>query len=294
VFRVRDLPYWALMCLLAALRFVICWFFLVFSLCALSVLAEQIRESPMLFFDRGKAFLATTAITNGVAWWKTLRNSPTHREWAIAACLFMLLCVGFDVVIRQNPADLFRQYWPIGLIGAVGLVAYLPPWRLRPVMEISAYRRKSPEQDRRGALVWLLAVGRFVATWAYCLVSVASLFVAKDDLRESSMQFTSEIACATFVALLSGAAWWTTMHNRPGQRIWAIATSLVYLSTLAPILILNPTALHPRYAAWAVLLTAAIGLVSYLVPYRLRYSVDLSSYRLKSPDQALKHIHATL
>jgi hypothetical protein len=301
VHRVRDLPYWALMCLLAMLRFIICWFFLVDSLCALGVLGKNIRDLIVLYpdftlpsLDRAKAFLLTAAVLSGVAWWTTLRSSPRHREWATAACLLMLLGVAFLAAMNPNDLEMLQQNWPLALIGAVGLVAYLPPWRLRPRVEISAYRRKSPTQEWQGALVWLLAVGRFAGTLTYALAFILTILGIRDELSGSSMHLPTEIALTAFVGLLSGAAWWMTMLNRPSQRIWAITNSLIYFAPLVLVVIMESSDPHFRHVAWAILLPVTIGLVAYLVPYRLRYSVDIFSYRLKSPDEALKQIHATL
>ncbi|HTW60359.1 MAG TPA: hypothetical protein VMD55_01050 [Terracidiphilus sp.] len=299
--RARDFLYWALMGLLATLRFLLCWFFLVGSLCALGVLGKNIRDLIVLYpdftlpsLDRAKAFLLTAAILNGVAWWTTSRSSPRHREWATAACLLMLLGVAFLVAMNPNSPEMLNRDWPLALIGAVGLAAYLPPWRLRPEVKISAYRRKSPTQEWQGALVWLLAVGRFVGTLTYGLAFILTILGIRDELAGPSMHLAAEVTLTAVVGFLSGAAWWMTMLNRPSQRIWAITNSLIYFVPLVLIVIIESSDPHFRHVAWAILLPVTIGLVAYLLPYRLRYSVDIFSYRLKSPGEALKQIHASL
>jgi peptidoglycan/LPS O-acetylase OafA/YrhL len=290
--RLRDWPYWALMCLLAAWRFLVRWLFLVFALCGVWVVAESIGASRLPFLDRGSVAVAALAITSGAAWWKTLRNSPRQREWAAAACLVMILTVAADLVMGSSPVG-NSWYWAYALGGAMGLAAYLPAQRVRPELEISAYRRGRPEHDWQGAQVWLLAVGRFVGTLTYCLFFVTSTAFVMVHLAVLRDLNPTEVAPA-ILCLLSGAAWWVTMRNRPRQRIWAIAASLTYVVFVVPVVFMELSERHVRYAAWPVLLIIATGLVAYLVPYRLRYSVNLTSYRLKSPDQPLKEIHGTL
>lgn len=285
----RDLPYWTLMGLLAAGRFVICWVLLVFSLCALWVIADQIRDSG-LNFDRGKAYLAIMAITCGLAWWKTLRHRPSHREWGIAAGLAILLSVVFWILIHKNLADLFREYWPIALAGAVSLAVYIPVHRLRVAVDVCSYRAKSPEQKRKGALVNLLAGCRFVAGCCFCIFSLGWAVVALTELRGSGPVAERPTLWSTAFgafAVLFGAAWWATLRNRRSQRMWAIAASLFELS--AGVGLDRNT---PNFVPTLVIfMIGAVSLVAYLFPHRLRYVVDVFSYRLKRPDQNLKEMH---
>jgi hypothetical protein len=296
VSRVRglvDVLHWALMWLLAGGRVVICWAYLISFLSAMGALADQVRQPPTHLY-RSMAYLAVLAVTSLAAWWTTLRNRRSYRIWVTGASLIYLLTLVPFIVKQPSIVFSLGPLWGLLLMGGLGLAAFFAPFRIRFSLHVSSYRTKQPDQEHKGALVWLLAACRFLVCWGYCWVSVICLWVTADEIRKSPMHFDQLIAVTSVLTIVFGAAWWTTLRTSRTHKFWVIAVSLVYLLTLAPFVIEKPSPLHPLGEAWVILMIGALGLLAYLLPYRLRYSVDAFSYRLESPDQILKELHASL
>jgi hypothetical protein len=155
VIRVRGMlgaPYWALMCLLAAGRFLFRWACFVLFIGSFAALADQIGESLSHFEPRDMiaiAFLAVLFFTASAAWWTTLRNLRSERIWVMAVSLVYFLTVAVFVVWEPTIFDAFKSSLSYLLTGVLGLVVYLPPYRLQLSANVSSYRLNSPDQKLR-------------------------------------------------------------------------------------------------------------------------------------------------
>jgi hypothetical protein len=152
--RVQNLPtapYFLFMLLLSACRFAVCWLNFVLFLGSFAALVDQVKEISVQFEPRALAaisFLAVTSIAASAAWWTTLCKMRSHRIWVTVVSMLYLLTVAY--LFFAIPSFLHSQpmIWLPVVVGALGLVAYLPPFRLRISMDVSSYRVKCAEQRR--------------------------------------------------------------------------------------------------------------------------------------------------
>jgi hypothetical protein len=145
-------PYWALMCLLAAGRFLFCWAYCIIAIFHLGSLWPEIRGLSTHFVLRDiveVVFFTVTVFTSTAAWWTTLRNLRSERIWVMAVSLVYFLTVAVFVVWKPTIFDAFKSSLSYLLTGVLGLVVYLPPYRLQLSANVSSYRLNSPDQKLR-------------------------------------------------------------------------------------------------------------------------------------------------
>ena len=159
--------------------------------------------------------------------------------------------------------------------------------RIRSLLDVSYW-----------ALMWLLAACRFLICWAYFLLFIGSFGAFMSQVKDAIVHFEPRallaIAYLAAVFFLSSAAWWTTLCQMPSHRIWVVFNALVNVLTVGIMLVLIPSFAPSHVFIWILLLVGIAGLVAYLPPYRLNFSVDIFSYRAKSPDQSIEELHISL
>ena len=147
--RVRNLPYAALMLLLAACRFAICWIYLLIFALFLYSFWTEIRQ-PSAHFALSEAgliaYLTFITFTSGAAWWVVLRNLRSQRTWVIAVSIGYLLTAALLIVKQPSIVHSLDQWSFFSSIGVIGPLAYLPPHRLRLSMKMLSVRLGNRDQ----------------------------------------------------------------------------------------------------------------------------------------------------
>jgi hypothetical protein len=140
--KIYRLGYWGLMAVLASCRFLICWIYCFMSILWFISFIHQLGKSLVEFNLTHFLWLVTPAIMTclfGVTWWKILRNSPSANKWAIAASIANVLMVGIFVVLAPSIVHYLGPEWVFVLIGVLGLIVFLVPYRLRFSLSVSSY-----------------------------------------------------------------------------------------------------------------------------------------------------------
>ena len=305
----RDVAYWAIMSFLFACRFFFTWVYFLVSFSSFRALLQVIRESSAHFQLKNLlvfAFPAAAGLISGAAWWTTLRNSRTQRIWVI---LFSLGCLlSLSPWLSGRPSARYMLAYLTILVPAFGgMLVFLLPYRLRLSLNVSSYRMNSAghrcESDLMTArslrsraywaIMFLLSAGRLALIWAYWVFFEHSAEALWDVSRQSSGRFSQYGLCA--MALIAGigfTAGWTALRKSRTQRIWAIIACLVYLLG-AVILLVNPSTRHSAYSR-EMLVIALGGMLVYLLPYRLLWSVNVFTYRMKNPDHTSRELHLSI
>jgi hypothetical protein len=295
--RVHDLarvPYWLFMALLAGCRFVITWAYCVLFVCCLGAALRVIGETSApskLSRILVIALPLVWAFTSGVAWWATFRGSRSHRVWVMTASVAYFLSVGIFLIETRLDFSALGLLWAFLVIGAVGLLTYVPPYRLRLSGNLSSQRGDSAGQGSKGSLKWLLVGCRFVVSWAYCFQAAAALGALGCQIRQSSIrQNAVGMVWLCALAFVSVATWWTTLRKRSSHAAWVIAASLLTILSAVPMLAWRPR-LYPSPGMFGLMVVIGVaGLAVYVLPSLIHNSVEIISYKVNRPENELKRL----
>lgn len=141
----------------------------------------------------------------------------------------------------------------------------------------------------------LLAISRFLILGIYCLMSILSLHTTAHLINEHLHQFRiSDLFSISIFGAMSftlAATCWKILRRSPYEKMWAIAASVANILFILVFVLMVPSTILYLGPAWIFVVISITGIVVYLMPYRLRLSLNVYSYNRNDPDQRYKELH---